>query len=145
MSRYHISGSEGEYEKTLANKIWLISWGPLLLIRWMRLNLSCKNNSKRWYIQAGLPLELRQRRMYRQSDRHLRNHAGRGAKYPLAFLSEWTGGYLFSDDYDAYKAVAKENSRIINAGCWSHTRRRFSELYKASGEPRASIPELLTG
>lgn len=47
-------------------------------------------------------------------------HAGRGAKYPQAFLSEWTGGYLVSDDYDAYKAVAKENGRIINAGCWSH-------------------------
>lgn len=66
-------------------------------------------------------------------------HAGRGAKYPLAFLSEWTGGYLVSDDYDAYKAVAKENSQIINAGCWSHARRRFAELYKASGEPRAEF------
>lgn len=66
-------------------------------------------------------------------------HAGRGAKYPLAFLSEWTGGYLVSDDYDAYKAVAKENDRIINAGCWSHARRRFAELYKASGDPRAEF------
>lgn len=66
-------------------------------------------------------------------------HAGRGARYPLAFLSEWTGGYLVSDDYDAYKAVAKENGRIINAGCWSHARRRFAELYKASGEPRAEF------
>lgn len=66
-------------------------------------------------------------------------HAGRGAKYPMAFLSEWTGGYLVSDDYDAYKAVAKKNSRIVNAGCWSHARRRFAELYKASGDPRAEF------
>lgn len=66
-------------------------------------------------------------------------HAGRGAKYPLAFLSEWTGGYLVSDDYDVYKSVAKENDRIINAGCWSHARRRFAELYKANGDPRAGF------
>lgn len=66
-------------------------------------------------------------------------HAGRGAKYPLVFLSEWTGGYLVSDDYDAYKAVARENRRIINGGCWSHARRRFAELYKASGDPRAEF------
>jgi transposase len=66
-------------------------------------------------------------------------HAGRGAKYPLAFLSEWTGGYLVTDDYDAYKSAAKENDRIINVGCWSHARRRFAELYKASGEPRAGF------
>lgn len=66
-------------------------------------------------------------------------HAGRGAKYPLAFLSEWTGGYLVTDDYDVYKSVAKENDRIINVGCWSHARRRFAELYKASGDPRAGF------
>ncbi|ADU72359.1 IS66 family transposase [Pantoea sp. At-9b] len=66
-------------------------------------------------------------------------HAGRGAKYPLAFLSEWAGGYLVTDDCDVYKSVAKENDRIINVGCWSHARRRFAELYKASGDPRAGF------
>ncbi|EBG4357945.1 hypothetical protein S451_17115 [Salmonella enterica subsp. enterica] len=66
-------------------------------------------------------------------------HAGRGAKYPLTFLSEWGGGYLVTDDYDAYKSVAKENPQIINTGCWSHARRRFAELYKASKEPRAEF------
>ncbi len=66
-------------------------------------------------------------------------HAGRGAKYPLSFLSEWAGGYLITDDYDVYKSVAKENGHIINAGCWSHARRRFAELYKASGDPRAGF------
>lgn len=66
-------------------------------------------------------------------------HAGRGAKYPLSFLSEWAGGYLVTDDYDVYKSVAKENGGIINAGCWSHARRRFAELYKTSGDPRAGF------
>lgn len=63
-------------------------------------------------------------------------HAGRGAQYPLAFLSEWTGRYLVTDDYDAYKSAAKENPGIINVGCWSHARRRFAELYKANQDPR---------
>lgn len=66
-------------------------------------------------------------------------HAGRGAKYPQAFLSEWKGGYLVTDDYDAYKSVAKENPQIINTGCWSHARRRFAEWYKASQDPRAEF------
>lgn len=47
--------------------------------------------------------------------------------------------YLVFDDHDAYKAVAKENNRIINAGCWNHVRRRFEELYRASGEPRVDF------
>lgn len=38
--------------------------------------------------------------------------AGRGAKYPLAFLSEWTGGYLVSDDYDAYCVFRSVRSRV---------------------------------
>lgn len=66
-------------------------------------------------------------------------HAGRGAQYPLAFLSEWAGGYLVTDDYDAYKSAAKENPGIINVGCWSHARRRFAELYKANKDPRAGF------
>ncbi|EAP1707827.1 IS66 family transposase [Salmonella enterica] len=66
-------------------------------------------------------------------------HGGRGARYPLAFLSEWVGGYLVTDDYDAYKLVAKENPGIINVRCWSHARRRFAELYKANKDPRAEF------
>lgn len=66
-------------------------------------------------------------------------HAGRGARYPLSFLSQWAGGYLVTDDYDAYKSVAKENPGIINVGCWSHVRRRFAELYKANEDPRAGF------
>lgn len=37
-------------------------------------------------------------------------HTGRGAKYPLVFLSEWTGGYLVTDDYDVYKSVARKTT-----------------------------------
>lgn len=63
---------------------------------------------------------------------------GRGSQYPMSFLSGWSG-HLVTDDYAAYKATAKQNPGIINAGCWSHVRRRFADLYKASHDPRAGM------
>lgn len=53
-------------------------------------------------------------------------------------LSGWSG-HLVTDDYAAYKAMAKQNPGIINTGCWSHVRRRFADLYKANRDPRAGI------
>lgn len=65
-------------------------------------------------------------------------HPGRGRQYPMAFLSDWSG-YLVTDDYGAYKSMAKQNPGIVNAGCWSHVRRRFADLYKANRDPRAGM------
>ncbi len=41
MSRYHVSSSEGEYEKDSGEQVLANKLGSLLLMRWMRLNLSC--------------------------------------------------------------------------------------------------------
>jgi len=54
--------------------------------------------------------------------------AGRGAKYPVAFLKGWNGT-LICDDYKAYETVFKLGQRI-EAGCVVHARRKFDELIK---------------
>jgi len=61
---------------------------------------------------------------------------GRGAKYPMDFLAQWTGT-LTCDDYGAYDAVFKVDGRI-EAGCLAHARRKFDELAKANGSPLAA-------
>lgn len=63
---------------------------------------------------------------------------GCGSQYPTSFLSGWSG-HLLTDDYAAYKAMAKQNPGVFNAGCWSHVRRRFAGLYKANCDPRAGM------
>ena len=55
--------------------------------------------------------------------------AGRGAKYPMAFLQGWCGT-ITCDDYRAYDAVLRTEGRT-EAGCLAHARRRFDELAKA--------------
>ena len=54
--------------------------------------------------------------------------AGRGAKYPVKFLSDWNGT-LVCDDYKAYETVFKLGQRV-EAGCVVHARRKFDELIK---------------
>lgn len=54
--------------------------------------------------------------------------AGRGAKYPAAFLQGWSGT-LVCDDFKGYDAVLKLEQRI-EAGCTAHSRRKFEELVK---------------
>lgn len=63
---------------------------------------------------------------------------GRGSQYPTSFWSGWSG-HLVTDDYAAYKAIAKQIPGVINTGCWSHVRRRFADLYKANHDPRAGM------
>lgn len=60
--------------------------------------------------------------------------AGRGARYPIAFLGEqspddrsWRGT-LVRDEYAAYDAVIHVHSDRIAAGCLAHARRKFDEL-----------------
>ena len=58
--------------------------------------------------------------------------AGRGAKYPAAFLSGWNGT-LVCDDYKGYEPVFKVGARI-EASCLVHARRKFEELLKNGHE-----------
>jgi transposase len=61
--------------------------------------------------------------------------AGRGAKYPMAFLGGWAGT-ITCDDYKGYDAVFKVANRT-EAGCLAHARRKFDELAKAHASPVA--------
>jgi transposase len=61
---------------------------------------------------------------------------GRAAKYPIAFLTGWSGA-LVCDDYKAYDSVFKLETRI-EAGCMAHARRKFDELIKENQSPVAA-------
>jgi len=62
---------------------------------------------------------------------------GRGAEYPEAFL-EGFSGYIHCDGYSSYRALAKEDGKgppgITIVGCWSHARRKFTDVI--SGLPK---------
>ena len=60
---------------------------------------------------------------------------GRGAKYPMAFLHDWTGT-LVRDEFSGYGAVLKLEGRKA-AGCLAHARRKFDELIKVNQSPLA--------
>jgi len=62
--------------------------------------------------------------------------AGRGAKYPLAFLGEWRGT-LVVDAYAAYNAALALEGRST-ALCLAHARRKFDELFKANASEVAA-------
>ena len=62
--------------------------------------------------------------------------AGRGAKYPMAFLDGWAGT-ITCDDYKGYDAVFRAAGRT-EAGCLAHARRKFDELAKAHASPVAT-------
>ena len=62
--------------------------------------------------------------------------AGRGAKYPMAFLHGWEGT-ITCDDYKGYDAVFRAESRT-EAGCLAHARRKFDELAKSHASPMAT-------
>jgi transposase len=51
---------------------------------------------------------------------------GRHAKYPEAFLKNFTG-YLHTDGYDAYHKLPEN---IVVVGCLAHLRRKFDEALK---------------
>ena len=56
--------------------------------------------------------------------------AGRGGKYPHAFLKGWSGT-LVVDAYGGYDATLSLQGRIT-AHCLAHARRKFDELVKAN-------------
>jgi transposase len=41
-------------------------------------------------------------------------------------------GYLQTDDYGGYNAVAGSTTTIVHQGCWAHARRKFVEAQKAN-------------
>lgn len=58
----------------------------------------------------------------------------RGTAAPREFLKGYKGT-LVTDGYQVYHTLAKERSDDLKvAGCWSHARRRFAEIVKASGK-----------
>ncbi len=67
------------------------------------------------------------------------SQTGRALRYPEAWLQGWCGGTLVSDGYSVYKSLADNDPGITSACCWSHARRGFANLYKASREPRAAM------
>jgi hypothetical protein len=56
--------------------------------------------------------------------------AGRGGKYPHAFLKDWSGT-LVVDAYSGYDATLSLDGRST-AHCLAHARRKFDELVKAN-------------
>jgi transposase len=62
--------------------------------------------------------------------------AGRGSRYPVAFLDRWRGT-LTCDDYGGYDAALQAEGRI-EAGCLAHARRKFDELARVNASPIAT-------
>lgn len=62
--------------------------------------------------------------------------AGRGGKYPHAFLTGWSGT-LVVDAYSGYDATLSLEGRAT-AHCLAHARRKFDELVKANASPVAA-------
>ena len=60
------------------------------------------------------------------------SQTGRALRYPEAWLQGWRGVTLVSDGYSVYKSLADNPPGITSACCWSHARRGFASLYKAS-------------
>jgi transposase len=57
----------------------------------------------------------------------------RGREGPKGFLGQFEG-ILQSDGYAAYENVG--GPKIVHAGCWSHSRRKFFEALKLHPEDR---------
>ena len=54
----------------------------------------------------------------------------RKSDHPKEFLKNFKG-VVVTDGYSAYKKLDKDNQDITFAGCWAHSRRRFSDAIKA--------------
>ena len=61
---------------------------------------------------------------------------GRGQTWPKAFLDGFEGT-LQIDGYAGYNAVLAQDG-IVEAGCWSHARRTFYDVFKATRSPVAA-------
>jgi len=62
--------------------------------------------------------------------------SGRHAKYPEAFLKNFTG-FLHADGYDGYHKLP---DNIVVVGCWAHLRRKFDEALKSLPKERQESP-----
>jgi transposase len=66
--------------------------------------------------------------------------SGRSGEHARQFLGTWQG-HLLVDDYTGYKALfsseRQQASPCTELGCWSHTRRKFFDLYQANASPVA--------
>jgi transposase len=62
-----------------------------------------------------------------------RYHPSRSGKVVDKFLGDYRG-YVQTDGYSGYDYLDKR-SGIVHVGCWSHCRRRFVEVVKASENP----------
>lgn len=64
------------------------------------------------------------------------DYAGsRSGANAAAFLGDWRGA-LMVDDFSGYKALFRDG--VTELGCWAHARRKFVDLYQASGSPIAA-------
>jgi len=66
---------------------------------------------------------------------------GRHAKYPEAFLANFTG-YLHADGYDGYHKLL-ENITVV--GCWAHLRRKFDEALKSLPKEQQELSQAAEG
>ena len=62
----------------------------------------------------------------------------RSQQVPLRLL-EGFNGYLQTDGYEGYAAVAAQ-ALVIQVGCWAHARRKFDEAIKAQGKTQKPTP-----
>lgn len=60
----------------------------------------------------------------------------RNTSHPEMFLKGWEGT-LVTDGYQVYHKIAKENPKIMVAGCWAHARRHFANVVKSLGTKKA--------
>lgn len=60
----------------------------------------------------------------------------RNSRYAVEYLKGWAGN-LVVDGYAAYETLVGQNKGIAQTGCWTHARRNFADLYKASKDPGA--------
>jgi transposase len=59
----------------------------------------------------------------------------RGRAGPDAILANFQG-YLQSDGYSVYEALAREGAaRLVHVGCWAHARRKFDEALCTTSHP----------
>jgi transposase len=59
-----------------------------------------------------------------------RYHPTRSSDVPLLYLHDYVG-YLQTDDYSGYDAIAREEG-ITHVGCWAHARRKFVDAQKVT-------------
>lgn len=60
----------------------------------------------------------------------------RNTSHPREFLKDYHG-IVVTDGYQVYHTLEKEREDLKIAGCWSHARRKFSNVVKSLGEEKS--------